>query len=202
MFLRQNKHTGLLQCPESILEHSACPSKQYSYQEVEQTVLVAIKPFLKRIIQEEKKYSRSKATDRASRCENKIQQLQQAENWLRQQKTLSYEQYVAGLITQEEYLHQKNKFGRQGQQLEDEISTLKGQEAMLTLSTIPADLQQAADYARTYLDCDALTREMAVSFVKTVCLFEDHIDIRWNFADLFEQLVMNGSLEKDHTNEQ
>ena len=131
-----------------------------------------------------------------------IQQLQQAENRLRQQKTLSYEQYVSGLITQEEYLHQKSKFGRQGQQLEDEISTLKGQEAMLTLSTIPADLQQAADYARTYLDCDALTREMAVSFVKTICLFEDHIDIRWKFADLFEQLVMNSSLEKEHTNDQ
>ena len=38
--------------------------------------------------------------------------------------------------------------------------------------------------------------------VKTVCLFEDHIDIRWKFADLFEQLVMNGSLEKEHTNDQ
>ena len=34
-----------------------------------------------------------------------------------------------------------------------------------------------------------------------VCLFEDHIDIRWKFADLFEQLGMNGSLEKEHTND-
>ena len=202
MFLRQNKHIGMLQCPESTLEHSVCPSKQYSYQEVEQTVLAAIKPFLKRIIQEEKKYSRSKAADRASKCEDKIRQLQQEMKRLRQQKTLSYEQYVAGVITQEEYLHQKNEFGRQGQRLDDEISALKEQEAMLTLSTIPADLQQAADYAKTYLDCDALTREMAVSFVKAVCLFEDHIDIRWKFADLFEQLGMNGSLEKEHTNDQ
>lgn len=187
MSLRQNKHTWLLQCLESTLEHSACPSRQYSYQEVEQTVLETIKPFLKRILQEEKKYSRSKTAARASRCADRIRQLQQEKNRLRQQKTLSYEQYVTGAITQAEYLRQKDEFGQQGQRLDDKLSALKEQEVMLTLSSVPADLQQAADYARTYLDCDTFTREMAVSFLDGVYLYETHYEIRWKFQDLFDQ---------------
>lgn len=187
MSLRQNKHTWLLQCLESTLEHSSCPSRQYSYQEVEQTVLETIKPFLKRILQEEKKYSRSKTAARASRCADRIRQLQQEQNRLRQQKTLSYEQYVTGAITQAEYLRQKDEFGQQGQRLDDKLSALKEQEVMLTLSSVPADLQQAADYARTYLNCDTLTREMSVSLLDGIYLYEMHYEIRWKFQDLFDQ---------------
>ena len=108
---------------------------------------------------------------------------------LQQQKTQCYEAYVSGVLTLEAYLEQKSVYTQRGQELDQQIATLDEQQTMLSFSSVPADFRQAADHAKTFLNTEELTREMAVCFIHRIYLYENHMEIQWKFKDLFAQLT-------------
>lgn len=115
---------------------------------------------------------------------------------LQQQKTQCYEAYVSGVLTLEVYLQQKTVYTQRGQELDQQIAALDEQQTMLSFSSVPADLRQAADHAKTFSIAEELTREMAVSFIHCIYLYESHIDIQWKFKGLFEQFSPASSSDK------
>ena len=108
---------------------------------------------------------------------------------LQQKKTQCYEAYVSGVLTLEAYLEQKSVYTQKGQELDQQIASLDEQQTMLSFSSVPADLRQAADHAKIFSNSEELTREMAVCFIHRIYLYESHIEIQWKFKDLFAQLI-------------
>ena len=112
----------------------------------------------------------------------------QEKEQLQQQKTQCYEAYVSGVLTLEAYLEQKSVHTQRGQELDQQIAALEERETMLSFSSVPADLRQAADNAKTFSNAEELTREMAACFIQRIYLYENHMEIQWKFKDLFAQL--------------
>lgn len=189
MPLRNYAASGAFQCQESLIEHSICSQKLYPMQEIEQAVFQALHPMLQLLIQEERKYSRRQREKRLLQCQENMSDLLREKDHLKQLKTKCYEAYVSGDLTLEEYTRQKSAYTQVGQELAQKIEALESQQNMLSLSPVPADLQQAADNAREFIHADALSREMAACFVQCVLLHEDHIEIQWKFKDLFESFT-------------
>ena len=69
---------------------------------------------------------------------------------------------------------------------------------MLSFSSVPADLRQAADNAKTFSNAGELTREMAVCFIHRIYLYENHMEIQWKFKDLFAQFIPATGEEKSN----
>lgn len=194
MTFRTFPKPGALQCPESVLSHSICPTQLFPLVDVQQAVFLAIKPFLQIIIQTEKKFNRQQLAERSSRHQKNIAELQQQKKQLQQQKTQLYEDYVSDQISLDDYLAQKSKFNEMGQSIEKRISELESQENSLNTFAVPLDLQQAAESARQYADIDTLSPELVHSFIENVYLHETYIEICWKFKDLFEQFMQENNL--------
>lgn len=189
MPLRGSASSGAFQCQESLIDHSVCSQKLYPLQEIEQAVFQALRPMFRLLIREERKYSRRQREKRLLQCQENMNDLLAEKDRLKQRKTQCYEAYVSGDLTLEEYTRQKSAYTQTGQELARKMEALENQQNMLSLSPIPADLQQAADNAREFTHADAISREMAVCFVNRVYLYEDHLEIQWKFKDLFESLT-------------
>ena len=84
-------------------------------------------------------------------------------------------------------MEQKSVYTQKGQELDQQIESLDEQQTMLSFSSVPADLRQAADNAKTFSNAEELTREMAVCFIQRIYLYENHMEIQWKFKDLFTQ---------------
>lgn len=73
-------------------------------------------------------------------------------------------------------------------ELDKHLAFLEDQEGAFQCAEIPADLQQAAEIARKYLNATKLDRDMVLSFVDSIYLYDDdHYEIVWKFKDLFHQ---------------
>ena len=188
MPLHDQRPGGVFQCQEALIGHSVCSRKLFPMPEVEQTVFQTLQPILRKIIQEEKKHSRKQKEKRLSQCKSNRSDLMRKREQLQQQKAQCYEAYVSGVLTLEVYLEQKSVYTQRGQELDQQIAALDGQQTMLSFSSVPADLRQAADNAKTFSSAEELTREMVVCFIHRIYLYESHIEIQWKFKDLFEQL--------------
>ena len=72
-------------------------------------------------------------------------------------------------------------------ELDKHLAFLEDQEGAFQCAEIPADLQQAAEAARKYLNATKLNRDMVLSFVDSIYLYDDHYEIVCKFKDLFHQ---------------
>lgn len=189
MPLRNQRPCGTFQCPDALIKHSVCSRKLFLMPDVEQTIFQALQPLLRQVIQEEKKYSRKQTEKRLSQCQSTRSELMQKKTQLQHKKTQCYEAYVSGVLTLEAYLEQKSVYTQRGQELDQQIASLDEQQTMLSFSSVPTDLRQAADQAQTFSNTEKLTREMAVCFIHRIYLYENHIEIQWKFKDLFAQLI-------------
>lgn len=104
MSFRAYPKPGALQCPESILEHAICSPILFPLPELENIVFEGLKPFLKIILQAEKKYTHSQTIDRSNKCLQNINELKQQKKQLQIKKTQCYEEYVSGHLDLEKYL--------------------------------------------------------------------------------------------------
>ena len=84
---------------------------------------------------------------------------------------------------------QKSVYTKRGQELDKQIAALDDQKTMLSFSSVPADLRQAADNAKTFSSAEELTREMALCFIQRIYLYENHMEFQWKFKDLFTQFA-------------
>lgn len=194
MSFRHSPKPGVLQCPESILEHSVCSPTVFFLPDIENTVFQCMKPLLKIVLQMEKKYNRSQTIERSDKCQQSIIELQKKKKLLQQQKTQCYEDYISGKLTLEEYLSLKSNHNVMGQELDTQLSSLEKQEVALSYALMPSDLQQAAEHAKQHADTERLTYEMVQSFIDKVYIFDTHIEIQWKFKDLFEQFIQENNL--------
>ena len=189
MPLRDQRPDGVFQCQEALIDHSVCSRKLFPMPEVEQTAFQTLQPILRQIIQEEKKHSRKQKEKRLSQCKSSRSDLIREKEQLQQEKTQYYEAYVSGVLTLEGYLEQKAVYTQKGQELDQQIAALEERETMLSFSSVPADLRQAADHAKTFSNAEELTREMAACFIQRIYLYENHMEIQWKFKDLFAQFI-------------
>lgn len=91
-------------------------------------------------------------------------------------------------------MQEKQKLSDRSSSLDSHLAFLTDQEFSLQYAEIPTDLQQAAESAHKYLNATKLTRDMVVSFVDSVFLYDDHYEIVWKFKDLFHQFDQEAHL--------
>lgn len=194
MSFRISPKPGALQCPESILEHAICAPILFPLPELEHIVLSCLKPFLKIILQAEKKYTHKQTIERSNKCSQSINELKQQKKQLQIKKTQCYEEYVAGQLDLEKYLSLKADFQAERATIDKKLTELEEQEINLSYALMPSDLQQAADHAKQFANDTVLTADMVHSFIETIFIFDSHIEIRWKFKDLFEQFMQENQL--------
>ncbi len=194
MPFRPSPKPGMFQCCESMIPHSNCPSTRHLVPDVEQVVLNALLPLLQMTVKEEQRIKRREVSARLLQCQQEIQKTKREKEKLLHEKTQSYESYIAGSLSQEEYLQEKQKLSERSSSLDSHLAFLTDQEFSLQYAEIPTDLQQAAESAHKYLNATKLTRDMVVSFVDSVFLYDDHYEIVWKFKDLFHQFEQEAHL--------
>lgn len=194
MAFRNSPKPGVLQCPESVLAHSICSPTVFPLPELENTVLQCVKPLMKITLQMERKYNRDYTIERSNKCQQTIVELQKKKKQLQQQKAQSYEDYISGLMTLEEYLSLKSSHTTSGQDIDVQLAALEKQEITLSYALMPSDLHQASEHAKAAVNNETLTSEMVQNFIDKIYIFDTHIEIQWKFKDLFEQFMLENNL--------
>lgn len=206
MTYRPSPKPGILQCPEFMIPHSNCPSTRHIITDVEELLQKELLPFLQMTVKEEQRIKRREFSTRLNQCQQEIQQLKEEKEKLLQKKTQLYEAYITDSLTIEEYLQKKEALSQNSAELDKHLAFLEDQEGAFQCAEIPADLQQAAEVARKYLNATKLDRDMVLSFVDSIYLYDDdHYEIVWKFKDLFhqfEQEISQTSLPAQNPNKE
>lgn len=205
MTYRPSPKPGILQCPEFMIPHSNCSSTRYIITDVEELLQKELLPFLQMTVKEEQRVKRREFSTRLNQCQQEIQQLKKEKEKLLQKKTQLYEAYITDSLTIEEYLQKKEALSQNSTELDKHLAFLENQEGAFQCAEIPADLQQAAEAARKYLNATKLDRDMVLSFVDSIYLYDDHYEIVWKFKNLFhqfEQEISQTSLPAQNQNKE
>ena len=183
MSLYLNKAGGYFVCPDRYNKSSLCPPQRYPMHDIEQAVFCTIQQFLKLAAAD---CTRKKA-QAPTISSGKHQSILREKDDLLRRKRQCYEDYVAGNLTLEEYKKQKDAYTKRGQELDREIADCEN-------STMPVteELKLQNSPVMTWLDEKELNREMAISFVDSIYLHEDHMKINWKYRDFIGEFSNEG----------
>lgn len=183
MSLYLNKAGGYFVCPDRYNKSSLCPPKRYPMHDIEQAVLCTIQQYLK--------LSAADCTPKMAQAptmhSDRYQAILREKDDLLLRKRQCYEEYVVGGLTLEEYKNQKDVYTKRGQELEQEIADCEN-----PAKPVAEELKLQNSPVMTWLDEKELNREMAISFVDSIYLHEDHIKINWKYRDFVGEFSNEG----------
>lgn len=187
MTLKKNSAGGYFVCPDHYNKSSLCPPQRYPMHDIEQALLCTIQQYLKLSAAD---FTRQKA-QAPTIPSDRYQAILREKDDLLIRKRQCYEDYVADNLTLEEYRKQKDAYTKRGQELDQEIADC---EKCLELPALPISAEfKLQNYPfMTWLDTKELNREMAICFVDSIYLHEDHMKINWKYRDLFGAFLNEG----------
>lgn len=197
MCITSSPAPGGFVCKESSIEHSICSSKVHPMAELEQTVYQKIMQQQQSLLRHKSIYSTQNHNPQTEATQTQLQTLYRQQSQLQQEKAKNYESYISGNLTPEEYAMLKKENEQQLLDLQRQISILERQLASQPVQPLASDYVQATRKANQYCKSTELSRDMAVSFVNRILLYEDHIDIQWKFAWLAEEGDQNGQKKSE-----
>ena len=183
MSLYLNKAGGYFVCPDRYNKSSLCPPKRYPMHDIDQAVLCTIQQYLKLAAAD---CTRKKA-QAPTISSGKHQSILREKDDLLRRKRQCYEDYVAGNLTLDEYKKQKEAYTKRGQELEQEIADCEN-----PAKPVAEELKLQNSPVMTWLNEKELNREMAISFVDSIYLHEDHMQINWKYRDFVGEFLNEG----------
>lgn len=181
--------TNSFTCRKKAILNSQCPQKKFTDSELETAVFQSLQPMLQllHLTINKKGGKQSERKKWLRQCQRDIYQLQCERNKYQQAKLSVYEEYVSGQLPLKGYRQQKDSFAFRIAELDDKLEKLQKQEASLRDGLIPSEVQALGESAKQFHDASHLTREMATTFVHRILAYDDHIEIEWDFQDVWEQ---------------
>ena len=191
----RNKDSGAaFVCPDCYIKHSPCSKKRYPMHEIEQVLLCTIQQHLKLVMQEEDIDAETQRNQYLATYERELGKYLAEKDYLIQKKSQCFERYHSGAITLEQYICKKDAYAKKSQALEIKIADLEKKRAALEVSStcIQTAFGTPDRTVGDFLEAQELTREMAVCFVKSIYLYETHMEIEWKYRDIFKSFLAQG----------
>ncbi len=115
----------------------------------------------------------------------KLQDLEKEQRNLRKRRTELYEDYKAGLLSEQEYLFARNQYICDCEKAEGKAEEIKRQMDE-TENVLEADRGWMGDLLK-FKDSDHLTVAMCEAMIKQIILHEDRIQVLFTFMDEYEK---------------
>ena len=155
--------------------------------DIEQALLCTIQQYLKLSAAD----FTSKKAQFPTRHSDRYQSILREKDGLILKKSQCYEDYVAGSLTLEEYRKQKDAYTKRIQELNREIANYE-KNLVFPVMSVTEELKIHDNTIMTWLDTKELNREMAICFVDSIYLHEDHMKINWKYRDFFGAFLNEG----------
>ncbi|MCI6397651.1 recombinase family protein [Lawsonibacter sp.] len=124
-------------------------------------------------------------------CALQIADLQRKLDKANTDKFANIDRYMAGSMDKATYLKKREELTSQIEQLEKQIAALENKAEELR-ATDSSEVSAVLKPVHQYEKAQSLTREMILAFIKAVYVTDnEHIEIEWNFSDMFKQILGN-----------
>lgn len=188
---RKTAASPLLKCRRKSAAHTG-HLPHHHLKPVEDAVYPLLLNTFDRILAEEQEAAQglAQAPKRMDQLDREIARLQKKRENLAQQKYQIYEDYCAGKFScLGDYMVQKKTIADQCHEVENQVNTLREKRTDLSNSIIPDELRRAAAAVNQYRNAKSLERGLAQAFIESIGIYDDHMEIRWRFHDLFSRIA-------------
>lgn len=150
--------------------------------EIAEVVLAAIQAYIKMLIDEKPLPATNGNSDRLAKLQKQAAACQGACAGMDEQKAQLYDAMAEGKISRETYQQERDKLSREQAGMTHRLEEAEAQLAKLRDKMAAA--RQDEPKLISYLQTDALTRQMVVDFVDCIYVYNDKtIHIKWTFSE-------------------
>lgn len=153
-------------------KYSGCGPDRYSIGQIESTVFWHLNHYLRAIQALEKGFEGKKkeANDRKRKKEKQEEHCKRRMDAVRAEKMRCYENYVAGMLSLEQFQDEKNKLDEQMAKIHEEVERLR--QIQIEEPVVSSDAEKVMQLASCFLGEEKLTERMAEAFIECVYMHE------------------------------
>jgi len=163
-----------------------CVTEPVSEIQIEEALLSAIKVQAASVIDMDKARIKKngQVTDKKQELKKAVRRYEGMINSLTAARQEHYERYAEGQISRDEYFALRDPINEQIEGLNTKIEETK--DIIKDCDTLSVDMASVTESWYKALDIDCLSRELVDALVDCIIVYDsEHIEIRWNFADLY-----------------